>query len=180
MVALSHRFDDAFLYASHIHGAHLRKGTDIPYISHLISVAALTLEHGGNEDQAIAALLHDAVEDCGGAPRLENIRHRFGDAVAQIVEDCTDSWVEPKPPWEERKKVYIASIGKKPKTSLLVSLADKTHNARCILSDFRTHGPDLWKRFNAPPDRLLWYYESLADAFEMQIPAALARELINI
>lgn len=177
MVALSHRFDDAFLYASHIHGAQLRKGTNIPYISHLISVAALTLEHDGNEDQAIAALLHDAVEDCGGAPRLTNIRHRFGDAVAQIVEDCTDSWVDPKPPWRERKEAYIASIAKKPKTSLLVSLADKTHNARCILSDLRTHGPALWNRFNSDRDQILWYYESLAEAFREYRPGALARDM---
>ena len=177
MATLSHRFDDAFVYAHHIHGAQMRKGTKIPYISHLISVAALTLEHGGNEDQAIAALLHDAVEDCGGAPQLEIIRQRFGDNVAQIVDDCTDSWVEPKPPWKQRKVDYVASIAKKPRTSLLVSLADKTHNARCILLDLRTLGPQLWDRFNAEKDELLWYYRSLADASAEAIPCPLVQEM---
>ncbi len=177
MVTLSHRFEDAFVYASHIHGAQLRKGTEIPYISHLIAVAALTLEHGGNEDQAIAALLHDAVEDCGGEVQLNIIRQRFGVEVARIVDDCTDSWVEPKPPWKERKEDYIAGIAKKPRPSLLVSLADKTHNARCILLDLRTLGPQLWDRFNAQKEELLWYYQSLADEFAAAIDCPLAAEL---
>lgn len=177
MTILTNRFDDAFRYTSHIHGGHRRKGTTIPYISHLMSVAALTLEHGGNEDQAIAALLHDAAEDQGGQDRLNDIRHRFGDVVADIVEDCTDSWVEPKPDWRPRKEAYIAGIASKPNTSLLVSLADKTHNARAIVSDLRSYGHELWHRFTADRSGVLWYYQALADAFEASLPGALAWEL---
>lgn len=177
MTLLTRRFDDALLYASHIHGGHLRKGTSIPYLSHLLSVSALTMEHGGDEDQAIGALLHDAAEDCGGEPRLRDIRLRFGEAVADIVSDCTDSWTEPKPPWRARKEAYLASIAHKPEASLLVSLADKTHNARAIAADLRESGDALWSRFSASPDETLWYYRSLAEAFGSRMPCALAGHL---
>jgi len=177
MTILTNRFDDAFRYASHIHGGHRRKGTRIPYISHLMSVSALTLEHGGNEDQAIAALLHDAAEDCGGKERLDDIRNRFGDDVADIVDDCTDSWEEPKPAWRTRKEDYIGSLSDKHEDSLLVSAADKTHNARAIVSDLRSIGHKLWDRFNADRSGVLWYYQGLADAFRTRVPAALAWEL---
>ena len=177
MTILTKRFDDALLYASYIHGGQVRKDTDIPYLSHLLSVAALTMEHGGNEDQAIGALFHDAAEDCGGEPRLTDIRRRFGDAVGDIVRDCTDSWVEPKPPWRARKEAYIASLAVKPESSLLVSLADKTHNARAIVSDLNEIGEKIWSRFRAGRDEVLWYYGTLADAFEGRTPASLSREL---
>ncbi len=177
MTILTQRFDEAMIYASHIHGGQIRKGTPIPYLSHLLSVAALTMEHGGSEDQAIGALLHDAAEDCGGELRLQDIRHSFGDAVGDIVRDCTDSWVEPKPAWRERKEAYIASLATKPATSLLVSLADKTHNARAIVTDLREHGEVLWNRFQADRDGVLWYYGALADTFEGYGPKSLTREL---
>jgi len=177
MTILTRRFDDALLYASHIHGGQVRKGTSIPYLSHLLSVSALTMEHGGSEDQAIGALFHDAAEDCGGVPRLDDIRRRFGDTVGDIVRDCTDSWVEPKPPWRARKEAYIASLALKPETSLLVSLADKTHNARAIVSDFNEIGEKIWGRFRAGRDEVLWYYHTLAEAFEGRTPASLAREM---
>ena len=111
---LTKRFDDAFHYAHSLHHNQTRKGTSIPYISHLMSVAALVIEHGGSEDQAIAALLHDAAEDQGGAETLAEIRKRFGDSVADIVSDCTDSWTDPKPDWLPRKEAYLASLSKKP------------------------------------------------------------------
>lgn len=177
MTILTRRFDEALLYASNIHGGQVRKGTSIPYLSHLLSVAALTMEHGGNEDQAIGALFHDAAEDCGGEPRLNDIRHRFGDPVGDIVRDCTDSWVEPKPPWRGRKEAYIASLASKPERSLLVSLADKTHNARAIVSDLNEIGERLWGRFSAGRDEVVWYYGRLADAFEGKTPQSLSREL---
>ena len=177
MTILTRRFDDALVYASHIHGGQVRKGTAIPYFSHLLSVAALTMEHGGNEDQAIGALFHDAAEDCGGEPRLADIRRRFGDPVGDVVQDCTDSWVEPKPPWRARKEAYIASLALKPETSLLVSLADKTHNARTIVSDRNELGDKIWSRFRAGRDEVLWYYDTLADAFEGRTPKSLHREL---
>ncbi|HVQ10113.1 MAG TPA: HD domain-containing protein [Allosphingosinicella sp.] len=174
---LTDRFDDALAYASRIHRDQRRKGTDIPYVSHLLAVASLTLEHGGDEDQAIAALLHDAAEDQGGAARLADIEARFGGGVAGIVADCTDSWVEPKPPWRERKRAYVEALPGKPARSLLVSLADKTHNARAIVADLRRHGADLWPRFTGGEEGTLWYYGALAAAFAGALPGHLADEL---
>ena len=174
---LSDRFDEALVYASRLHRDQRRKGTAIPYISHLMSVAALVLEHGGNEDQAIAALLHDAVEDQGGEPTLEEIRRRFGEGVAQIVADCSDAWGEPKPLWRARKEAYIDKLPKKNTASLLVSLADKTHNAKAILSDFRLIGDELWSRFSGGKEGTIWYYQTLSAIYDEVIPGALAREL---
>jgi (p)ppGpp synthase/HD superfamily hydrolase len=174
---LSQRFDTALVFASELHRTQLRKGTSIPYISHLLAVAALVIEHGGNEDQAIAGLLHDAAEDCGGEPTLREVDKRFGPAVAKIVSDCTDSWVEPKPPWRQRKEAYLAILPNKSHESLLVSLADKTHNARAILSDLRVIGDDIWSRFNGGRDGTLWYYSSLSHVFCSRVPGSLADEL---
>lgn len=173
---LTDRFDDALSYASCLHREQRRKGSDIPYISHLLSVAALVLEHGGNEDQAIAGLLHDAAEDQGGSETLEDIRRRYGDAVAQIVADCTDAWAEPKPPWRARKEAYLAKLPDKAPSSLLVSLADKTHNARAILSDYRQIGDDLWPRFNGGKDGTFWYYRSLTAIYDDCLPSPLSEE----
>jgi (p)ppGpp synthase/HD superfamily hydrolase len=144
---LSDRFDDALAYASRLHREQTRKGSDIPYVAHLLAVCSLVIEHGGNEDQAIAALLHDAAEDQGGEPRLSEIRARYGAAVADIVADCTDAWTEPKPPWRPRKEAYLAALPSKPSASLLVSLADKVHNASAILGDYQVLGDKLWDRF---------------------------------
>ncbi len=145
---LTSRYDEALCYAHELHRAQTRKGTSIPYISHLMTVSALVLEHGGDEDQAIAALLHDAAEDQGGADTLDDVRRRFGGAVADIVSDCTDAWTEPKPEWRPRKEAYLALLPAKPSKSLLVSLADKTHNAEAILFDYLNLGDALWSRFN--------------------------------
>ena len=150
---LSERFDNALAFASKLHRHQVRKGVDVPYISHLLAVCSLVIENGGSEDQAIAALLHDAAEDQGGAAMLSEIRARYGDAVAAIVADCTDAWEEPKPAWRERKERYLASLAAKPKTSLLVSLADKVHNARSILADHRAVGADVWTRFTGGETR---------------------------
>jgi methionine-R-sulfoxide reductase len=174
---LTERFDQAFAYASELHRDQRRKETDIPYISHLMSVAALVLEHGGNEDQAIAALLHDAVEDQGGQPVLDEIRKRFGEGVARIVDECSDAWGEPKPPWRARKEDYIAKLPKKGPETLLVSLADKTHNARAILGDYRQLGDGLWARFNGGREGTLWYYRTLSEFFRGALPGPLASEL---
>ena len=140
MTDLTQRFQSALAYAAKLHRDQRRKGSDIAYTSHLLGVASIALEIGGDEDQAIAALLHDAVEDQGGLPRLAEIRQLYGDCVADIVWDCTDADTEPKPPWRARKEAYIASLSHKPADSLLVSLADKTHNARAILDDLVVHG----------------------------------------
>ena len=177
MTVLTKRFDDALAYASAIHRKQKRKGTDIPYVSHLLAVASLALEHGADEDQAIAALLHDAAEDQGGDDRLADIRTRFGERVANIVADCTDSWEEPKPDWRPRKEAYLAALPHKAPDSLLVSLADKTHNARAIVADLRIHGDDLWGRFTGGHEGSLWYYQALAQAFSAALPGHLADEL---
>jgi (p)ppGpp synthase/HD superfamily hydrolase len=176
-IALTSRFDDAFRYAHQLHQSQTRKGTDIPYISHLMTVSALVVEHGGNEDQAIAGLLHDAAEDQGGAPRLAEIRTKFGDAVADIVADCTDAWTEPKPPWRLRKEAYLTALPKKPAASQLVSLADKTHNAEAILFDYRVLGDSLWGRFNGGADGTRWYYGALAHCFANVMPGRLCDRL---
>ena len=139
-----------------------------------MSVSALVVEHGGNEDQAIAALLHDAAEDQGGAETLEDIRRRFGDAVAEIVADCTDAWTEPKPDWRPRKGAYLAKLPSKPEQSLLVSLADKTHNAEAILFDYRVLGEPPWQRFNGGADGTRRYYAALADVFIQAMPGRLS------
>jgi (p)ppGpp synthase/HD superfamily hydrolase len=171
------RFDSAFAYAHRLHRNQVRKGTAIPYISHLMSVAALVLEHGGNEDQAIAALLHDAPEDQGGATTLAEIQRMFGDDVASIVFDCTDAWNEPKPEWRERKEDYLAALPNKRPASLLVSLADKAHNAEAILHDYRILGDRLWNRFNGGREGTRWYYSALANIFLQALPGRLANRL---
>lgn len=169
---LTTRFDEALVYASEAHRAQTRKGADIPYMSHLLGVASIAIENGADEDQAIAALLHDAVEDQGGAARLADIERRFGHRVAEIVDHCTDSDVEPKPPWRARKEAYLASLREKPLSSLEVSLADKTHNAGAIVADLHAHGDAVWDRFTGRREGSLWYYRSLADIFAALIPGA--------
>ena len=150
---LTRRFDDAFVYAHEVHGDHTRKGNGVPYIGHLMGVASIVIDDGGTEDEAIAALLHDAPEDRGGRARLEDIRARFGDAVAKIVEDCTDSWTTPKGPWAERKKQYVEHARTLNPSSLRVSAADKVHNGYAILRDLRNIGDKVWERFNAQRGR---------------------------
>lgn len=178
-MVLSHRFNEALSYAESLHREQKRKGTDIPYVSHLLIVSSLVLENGGSEDQAIAALLHDAVEDQGGESRLTEIREKYGESVAQIVADCTDAWVEPKPEWRVRKVSYINSLQKKDASSLLVSLADKTHNAEAILQDYKEIGDALWKRFNAGKEGTLWYYGQLSEQFNALLPGRLANRLTS-
>jgi (p)ppGpp synthase/HD superfamily hydrolase len=162
---LSKKFDEAFLYAHELHGDQGRKGTTRPYIAHLMGVCAIVLTHGGDEDQAIAALLHDAVEDCGGAPRLAEIREKFGERVARIVAGCTDTDQVPKPPWRERKEAYVAHLRSAPDDVRLVSAADKLYNVSEILADYRTLGEHLWQRFSGGRGGTLWYYRALVDAF---------------
>jgi hypothetical protein len=172
---LSERFDEALAYASRVHRHQRRTGSLTPYLSHLLAVASLTLENGGDEDQAIAALLHDAAEDQGGRARLADIEARFGAAVAAIVADCTDAFEEPKPAWLPRKIAYVESLRAKPASSLLVSLADKTHNVRSIVADFAAVGPAVFSRFTGGRDGTLWYYRALRDAFGDLLPGRLAR-----
>ena len=180
MTTLSTRFDDAFTYAHQAHGAQTRKGNASPYIGHLMGVASIVLDDGGTEDEAIAALLHDAAEDHGGRERLEDIRGRFGEAVARIVEDCTDSWETPKRPWVDRKREYIEHARSLSAPSRRVAAADKVHNAYAILRDLRNTGEEVWARFNAPADDVIAYYESLVRALRESGGGRLVDELDRI
>jgi len=177
---LTERFDDALSYASRIHRDQRRKGANIPYVSHLLGTAAIAIENGASEDQAIAALLHDAVEDQGGSTRFEDIRSRFGEGVAHIVADCTDSDVEPKPPWRARKEAYLASLANKPAASLEVSIADKTHNVGAIIVDLHDHGELVWSRFTGGKDGSLWYYRAPSDAFAELVPGTAAARFARL
>jgi len=184
---LTERFDRALLYATHVHGGQVRKQTTIPYVAHLLAVAATVLEYGGDEDLAIAALLHDAAEDQGGRARLADIRNRFGERVASVVAACSDSLAntaagERKEDWQMRKERYVDKLRTLDEGTLLVSLSDKVHNARSILRDLRRPdvGKRVWQRFSKPRERSLWYYRRLADAFRTLLPGQLANELGDI
>ncbi len=190
---LTDRFDRALLYATHVHGGQVRKETSIPYVAHLLAVAATVLEYGGSEDMAIAGLLHDAAEDQGGEPRLADIRNRFGDRVADIVRACSDSVAaagEQKDDWRTRKMRYIDHLKTVDRETCLVSLSDKVHNARSILRDLRKReiGSAIWDRFGKrPKEDTLWYYRELANAFQELanafkpfLPSQLAEELMEI
>ena len=159
------KYLEALNFAFKLHSKQFRKGTKIPYFFHLSSVSNHVIENGGDTDEAIAGLLHDSVEDQGGEKTLKLIKKKFGNKVAKIVEDCTDAKVIPKPPWFERKKQYILDLKKKPQSSLLVSICDKTHNATCIVNDYSRVGKKLWKRFSAKPKQIYWYYESLEKCY---------------
>jgi (p)ppGpp synthase/HD superfamily hydrolase len=164
-IKLGPRFSRAFQFAAEKHAGQRRKASTIPYIAHLMGVASLVLEAGGDEDLAIAALLHDVVEDCGGAPMLKEVRRRFGKRVADVVDGCTDAYEVPKPPWLERKESYIRRLKKESADTRLVSAADKLNNVRSILSDYRAVGESVWSRFNGGREGTLWYYRTLRDEF---------------
>jgi (p)ppGpp synthase/HD superfamily hydrolase len=174
---LSPQFEKALTYATRIHGGQLRKKTRIPYIAHILGVADIAMEYGANETEAIAALLHDAVEDCGGAKRLRDIERKFGKDVAKIVEGCTDTDQTPKPPWLERKKAYVAHVHRAPMPTKLVSASDKLHNVRAILMDYRKEGERLWSRFNGGKQGALWYYRALVNGFTGKRIQPLVEEL---
>ena len=179
-MSLSTRFEEALILATRLHAGQVRKGTTIPYIAHLLGVTSIVLEHGGDEDEAIAALLHDAAEDQGGQAILEDIRARFGDGVAEIVAGCTDAWTDPKPPWRERKQAYVAALRRASASVRLVSSADKLHNARAILGDYRALGEAVWERFTGGREGTLWYYRALVEVLQATGPSALADELERV
>src|SRR5580765_608728 len=157
----SRNFERALVYATRVHGRQKRKQTGIPYIAHILGVAAIAMEYGANEKEAIAALLHDAVEDCGGAKRLRDIERKFGKRVAKIVDGCTDTDQTPKPPWLKRKRAYVEHVRHAPMPTKLVSASDKLHNVRAILMDYRQEGEKLWSRFGGGKLGALWYYRAL-------------------
>jgi len=180
MAPLTTRFDEAVAYAHAVHAMQARKVTGTPYVGHLLGVSSIVIDDGGTEDEAIAALLHDAAEDFGGRDRLEDIRARFGDRVAKIVEDCTDAWTTPKAPWAERKAQYVEHARTLEPASLRVSSADKVHNAYAILRGLRTRGEQIWGRFGAKPDDILAYYQALVRAYREAGGGTLVDELERI
>src|SRR3954467_8006210 len=162
---LSQKFEEALIYATHAHGDQMRKKTGIPFVAHILGVTAIALEYGANEIGAIGALLHDSVEDCGGIERLRDIREKFGDDVARIVDGCTDTYKMPKPAWLERKRSYIEHLKDSDPSTRLVSASDKLHNTRAILAELRRRGVEVFDRFAAKKDGTVWYYRTLVTAF---------------
>jgi (p)ppGpp synthase/HD superfamily hydrolase len=176
-IKLGSRFERAFLFAKEKHAGQTRKASGIPYLAHLMGVASLALEYGGDEDVAIAALLHDVVEDCGGRAMLKEVKRRFGSRVAKMVEGCTDSDAVPKRPWRERKDTYLRHLKTADEETRLVSAADKLNNLRSILSDYREVGEVVWERFKGGREGTLWYYRALLEEFQRGKPDRLIRDL---
>lgn len=180
MKKLSHKFEEALVYATKLHAQQVRKTSNIPYVSHLLSVAALVLEDGGCEVEAIAALLHDAIEDQGGDKTRQEIYRLFGTEVGDIVEGCTESDIIPKPPWKERKLAAIEKLRSASASVRRVVLADKLHNARSLLTDLHRYGNKVWNSFKGGKDGTLWFYRSLIDADRANGPRSLTDELERV
>jgi len=182
-VPLSTRFDHALLFASQVHREQDRKKSGIPYISHLLGVASIVLDYGGDEEMAIAALLHDAVEDHGGMPRLHEIEERFGPEVSRMVAALSDTFAEhhdKKEGWEERKNNYLTRLREEPDDVLLISAADKLYNAKAILDDYRDIGPAVFDRFKRGAKEQLWYFDELLRIFRAHPPNRIVNDLEGV
>jgi (p)ppGpp synthase/HD superfamily hydrolase len=177
---LTERFEAALVYAHQLHRHQTRKVAGIPYIAHLLSVTALVLEDGGSEDEAIAALLHDAVEDQGGQATRKEIKQRFGETVVAIVDGCTESDTIPKPPWRDRKQRYLEQLRQGSPSVRRVALADKLHNARTILFDYQQHGENVWSAFSAGKEGVLWFYHSLLQLYPLTQSSPMVEELRQV
>lgn len=182
-VSLSDKYLTAFEYANRWHRDQVRKSTSLPYILHPLGVSSLVLEAGGDEDMAIAGLLHDVPEDCGGEDRLVEIRELFGRRVEKIVRDCSDSLVADradKAPWRQRKQTHIDHVATAAMDTLVVTAADKVHNGRAIATDLQSFGPIVWDRFNARPVEIIWYYSAfLAELEKRDVTPVLLNPLRN-
>ena len=177
---LGDRFEQALVYATRLHSNQVRKGSGVPYISHLLGVTALVLEDGGTEEEAIAALLHDAIEDQGGDKIRQEIKAKFGDKVAEIVEGCTESDTEPKPAWMDRKLATIKKLREVSPEVRRVILADKLHNARSILGDWYRIGDAIWERFKTGKTGTLWYFRSIVEVDRDNGSSYLGSELSRV
>ncbi len=178
---LGEKFQEALGYAAALHNTQTRKASEVPYVGHLLSVAGLVIEADGTEIEAIAGLLHDAAEDQGGDATLAEIEELFGQEVAAIVAECSDTVVTPKPPWRQRKENYIRHLDKASDSTIRVSMADKLDNARAILRDLRREGPSVWQRFNTDdPQDHLWYYQSLLKVYRQRSESWLVDELARV
>ncbi len=174
---LTERFERALAFAAHLHRDQRRKGAGVPYVSHLLAVCALTLDYGADEDEAIAALLHDAIEDQGGPVARAQILSRFGPRVTEIVDGCTDTDESPKPAWRARKEAYVTHIATASRSVRLVSACDKLHNARSLSRDYRVLGEELWQRFTGGRSGTLWYYRAMTEALRAAGSSELVEEL---
>jgi GTP pyrophosphokinase len=174
---LTERFERALAYTATLHRDQTRKGSAIPYVAHLLATAAIALENGADEDEAIAALLHDAIEDQGGAAIRGEIAERFGERVAAIVEECSDTDQQPKPPWRERKERYLVHLRHASPSGRFVCACDKLHNARSVLADYERLGESLWEVFNGGREGTLWYYRAIADVLAEGGESAVVSEL---
>jgi GTP pyrophosphokinase len=175
---LGRRFTEALCLAADLHANQCRKASGVPYVSHVLAVASLVIEFGGSEDEAIAALLHDAVEDCGGVQILEQIREQFGAPVAEIVLGCSDTTVSPKPPWQTRKVEYLRHLAFANRSVQLVAIADKLHNMKTTLRELSLQGDSFWDHFRSGRDGMLWYFGELVGIFRQSpVPAPLFLEL---
>ena len=163
---LTDKFETALVYATRLHSNQTRKISNVPYVAHLLSVAALVLEAGGTEEETIAGLLHDSVEDQGGSQTREEIRQIFGDEVVRIIDGCTESDIYPKPPWQERKQKYLENLRHASASVRRVSLADKLHNARSLLADWRQNGDSIWSDFKTGKAGTLWFYQELLKVYQ--------------
>lgn len=181
---LTERFKDALTFTFDLHRTQRRKGTETPYLGHLLTVAGIVFDYGGSEDEAIAALLHDAVEDQGGSETLEEIRRRFGENVAGIVDGCSDTDQHPKPPWRGRKEEYLNHLPHADPSVILVSAADKLHNLRSFVKDYRVQGEALWGCFKGGREGTLWYHRELIKAYrrvcDLPLIDAVERELAEL
>jgi (p)ppGpp synthase/HD superfamily hydrolase len=173
----SSRFEDALVFACRLHARQVRKGSGVPYVSHLLAVCSLVIEAGGDEEQAIAALLHDAIEDQGGDATRQVIRRQFGERIAALVDGCSDTDVFPKPPWRQRKEAYLAHLREAPPEVRLISAADKLHNLRSVLADYHQMGDELWSRFKGGRDGTLWYFHETLAIFSEKGPQTLAAQM---
>ncbi len=174
---LTSRFTDALVYAAQLHATQTRKASGVPYVSHLLRVCGIALEFGADEDEAIAALLHDAIEDQGGQATREEIRRRFGDRVTEIVDGCTDTDQTPKPPWRQRKEAYLAHLHEATPSVRLISACDKLDNVRSLLLSYRDQGEQIWQRFSGGRDGTLWYYRRIVAVLQSFGPHPLVDEL---
>lgn len=177
---LSDRFSDALVYAAQLHAKQMRKGSGAPYVSHLLRVAGMALEHGADEDEAIAALLHDAIEDQGGAATRDAIRRRFGQRVVEIVDGCTDTDQQPKPPWRPRKEAYLTHLRTASRSVRLISACDKLDNASSILAEYRACGESVWERFRGGREGTLWYLQSVVEILKQAEASPLVEELERV